>query len=95
MLAVYLVEHIADLLLGKSFGIKDSGQSVAFLLLVAQYGQNTRMEVAVAVTRYTELKFFSLAVTMSRAVSVTLIARIFRQKLAAFREHHTLEHDLH
>ena len=55
MLTVYLVEHIAYLFLCQPFCVKDSGESIAFLLLVAKYGQNLRMEVAVAVAGYTEL----------------------------------------
>ena len=31
----------------------------------------------------------------ARTVAITLIARIIRQKLAALRDHHTLDHDLH
>ena len=95
MLTIYLVKNIADLFLCKSFGIKYSGQSVTFLLLVAQDGQNLRMEVTVTVARNAELKLFPLTITMPGAISVTLIARIFSQKLAAFSHHHTLEHDLH
>lgn len=89
------VEHVTYLVLRKTFGIKDTSQTVAFFLLVAQYGQNTRMEVAVTVTWNAELKPLSLAVAMARTVSVTLIARILSQKLTAFSEHQALEHDLH
>ena len=53
------------------------------------------MEVAVAVAWDAELKLFPLTVTMPGSLSITLIARILRQKLAAFSDHHTLKHDLH
>lgn len=94
MLSVYLVEHIPDLLLGKSLCIKDSGEAVAFLLLVAQYGQDPRMEVAVSVARDAELKLPALAVRRSGTVAVPLVARIPCQELAALGDHHALDHDL-
>lgn len=55
--AVYLVEYVTNLFLSKPLCIKDSGEPIAFLFLVAEYGEYLRMEVAVAVSRDTELKF--------------------------------------
>ena len=95
VLTIYLVEHIAYLFLREPLGIQHSGQAVALFLLVAEYGKNLRVEVAVAVAGNPELKFSSLPVGPARAIAVTLIPRIISQKLAAFSDHHTLEHDLH
>ena len=58
VLAVDLVEDIADLFLRQPLGVEDACKTVAFLLLVAKDGQNTRMEVTVAVSGDAELKFF-------------------------------------
>ena len=76
MLTVYLVEHIAYLLLCQPFCVKDSCESIAFLLLIAKYGQNLRMEVAVSVARYAEFKFTALTIGRARTVAVTLVTRI-------------------
>jgi hypothetical protein len=58
VLAVDLVENVADLFLRQPLGVEDTSQTVAFLLLVTKNGQNARMEVAVAVAGDAELKFF-------------------------------------
>ena len=94
VLSVDLVEDVANLLLRQPLGVEDSREAVAFLLLVAQDGQNTRMEVAVAVSGDAELKFFPVSVGVTGTVSVPLIPLAFRQELAAFRDHHAFNHDL-
>lgn len=94
MLTVYLVEYVTNLFLSKPLCIKDSGEPIAFLFLVAEYGEYLRMEVAVAVSRDTELKF-SPSISGAGTIAITFISRIISQKLAALRDHHTLDHDLH
>ena len=95
MPAVYLVEYVTNLFLSKPLCIKDSGEPIAFLFLVAEYGEYLWMEVAVAVSRDTELKFSPLAISGAGTIAITFISRIISQKLAALRDHHTLDHDLH
>ena len=94
VLAVDLVEDVANLLLRQPLGVEDARESVAFLLLVTKDGQNARMEVAVAVSGDAELKFFPVTVGVTGTVSVPLIPLAFRQKLAAFSDHHAFNHDL-
>lgn len=95
MLSVYPVEHIADLLLGKSFCIKDAGKPVTFSLLVSQDGEYPRMEVSVSVARNAKLQFAPLAIGGTGTIAVPLITRTIRQKFTAFGDHHTLKHNLH
>ena len=95
MLTIDPVKDISYLLLRKTLGIKHSCQSVAFLLLVTQYGEYLRMKVAVSVAGYTELKLSAFSISASRTVTVNLVPRINCQKLTAFGYHHALQHDLH
>ena len=53
------------------------------------------MEVAIAVTGDTELKFTTMPIGRAWTIAITLIPRIINEKLAALGNHHTLKHDLH
>ena len=73
MLAVDLVKDIAHLFLRQPFGVEDTGKPVAFFLLVAKDGQDTGMEVPVAVAGNADLKFFPVAVCVPGTASVPFI----------------------
>ena len=53
------------------------------------------MEVAIAVTGDTEFQLTAMTIGGAGTITITLIARICKEKLAALGEHHTLKHDLH
>ena len=52
------------------------------------------MEVTIPVPGDAELKFSAVAISGTGSVTVPLITQIIRQKLTAFRDHHTLDYDL-
>ena len=62
MLPINLVKDITDLLLCQTFCIEHSCQTVTFLLLVTQDGEDLRMEVAITVTGDTELEFTAMSI---------------------------------
>ena len=55
-------KDITDLLLCQTFCVENSCQTVTFLLLVTQDGEDLRMEVAITVTGDTELQFTAMAI---------------------------------
>ena len=95
VLPVNLLKHVSSLLLRKPFSVKGAGQSVALFFLVAQNGKYLWVEVAMAVSGNAKLKHFPLSVSASGPISITLITRIFSEKLVAFSQHHTLDHHFH
>ena len=94
MLAVYLVEHIANLLLSQSLCVKHTSKTVAFLLLVAKNRQYLRVEVAVTVTGDAELQTTAMAISVAGAITIALVAAALTKILAALRYHHRLQHKL-
>ena len=73
MLPINLVKDITDLLLCQTFCIENSCQTVTFLLLVTQDGEDLRMEVAITVTGDTELKLTAMSIGRPRTITITLI----------------------
>ena len=73
VLTVNLIKNISYLLLGQPFCVQHSCQSVTLLFLIAQYGKNLWMKVAITVSRYPELKFSAVAVCVANTISVPFI----------------------
>ena len=73
VLAIDILEYLADLFLRKSFRVKCSGKAFAFIFLMAQDRQNPGMKVPVAITRYPERQRTAMTVTMSRAKAVAFV----------------------
>ena len=94
MLAVYLVEHVPDLLLSQPLSVEDTCKAVALFLLVAQYRKNLRMEVAITVTGDAELQTTAMAISVAGAITIALVAAALTKILAALRYHHRLQHKL-
>ena len=61
MLPINLVKDITAQFLFQTFCVEHSCQTVTFLLLVTQDGENLRMEVTITVTGDAELKFTAMA----------------------------------
>lgn len=73
MLAIDILEYLANLFLLKSFRIQRSGKAFAFIFLMAQDRQNSGMKIPVAISRYPERQRTAMTVTMSRAKAVAFI----------------------
>ena len=73
VLTVNLIKNISNLLLGQPLCVQHSCQSVTLLFLIAQYGKNLRMKVAITVSRYPELKFSAVAVCVANTISIPFI----------------------
>ena len=73
MLAIDILEYLANLFLLKSFRIQRSGKAFAFVFLMAKDRQDPGMKVPVAITGYPERQRPAMTVTMSRAKAVAFI----------------------
>lgn len=73
VLAVDILEYLADLFLRKSFRVKCSGKAFAFIFLMAKDRQDPGMKVPVAITGYPERQRTAMTVIMSRAKAVAFI----------------------
>lgn len=73
MLAIDILEYLADLFLRKSFRVKRSGKAFAFIFLMAKDRQNPWMKIPVAISRYPKRQRTAMTVTMSRAKAVLFI----------------------
>ena len=78
VIAIELLEHLADLHLRKSLGVEAPHKALEVLLLIAQKDRNLRMEVAVAVAGYAELQTTTMAIGMPWTKTFAIIPVIFR-----------------
>lgn len=97
VLAIDVVEDIADLLLCQALAVECAGKSLTLLFLIPQYCQYTRMEVAITIPWYPEGKGATLTIRVVYSIAVTLVAwkPVFTQILTPLCYHHTLNHYLH
>ena len=73
VLAIDILEYLADLFLRKTFRIQRSGKAFAFILLMAQDRQDPGMKIPVAITGYPERQRTTMTVTMPRTEAVAFI----------------------
>lgn len=73
MLAIDILEYLANLFLRKSFRVKCSGKAFAFIFLMAQDRQNPGMKIPLAITGYPERQRTAMTVTMSRTKAVAFV----------------------
>lgn len=73
VLAIDILEYLANLFLRKSFRVKCSGKTFAFVFLMAKDRQDPGMKVPVAISRYPERQRTAMTVTMSRTEAVAFI----------------------
>lgn len=66
VLAIDILEYLADLFLRKTFRVKRSRKAFAFIFLMAKDCQNPGMKIPVAISRYPEHQCTAMTVTMSR-----------------------------
>lgn len=97
VLAIDVVEDIADLLLCQALAVECAGKSFTLIFLTPQYCQYSWMEVAITIPRYPEGKGSTLTIRVAHSIAVPLVARetIFAQILSPLGNHHTLNHYLH
>ena len=73
VLAIDILEYLADLFLRKTFRVKRSRKAFAFIFLMAQDRQNPGMKIPVAISWYPERQCTTMTVTMPRAKAVAFI----------------------
>ena len=94
MLTIDVLEDVSHLSLRQALRVQNARELLAFLLLVAENGQNLGVKVAITVAGYPELQTFTLTVSASGAEPVTLVSgAVLAQELPALGHHHTFQHD--
>ena len=74
VLAIDILEYLADLILRKTFCVKRSGKALVFILLMAQDRQDPWMEISIAITWYPERQRTAMTVTRPRSKAVAFIS---------------------
>jgi hypothetical protein len=73
VLAIDILEYLADLFLRKTFRVKRSRKAFAFIFLMAKDRQDPGMKVPVAITGYPKRQRTAMTVTMPLAETVAFI----------------------
>ncbi len=64
VLAIDILEYLANLFLRKTFRVKRSGQAFTFILLMAQDSQDSGIKIPVAISWYPECLRTAMIVTI-------------------------------
>jgi hypothetical protein len=96
MVAVELLEDGTELVLGQALGAQAGHEPVDLALLIAQQGQDPRIELPVAVARDAQLQDPALSVGPPGTEPVGLVGRwLAEQMLAALVAHQSVQDPLH